>query len=106
MVRSFALIFYSLFSFSPLASQSNESQKETTNSEKKENEEPKEFSWVMNNYFSFGIDSQVCLDFHNMREGHPGLFKSKVVNMGYVSCVFRTFLEETNTTISFHIFFN
>jgi len=37
----------------------------------------------MNNYFSVGIDSQVCLDFHNMRESHPNLFKSKYVNFGW-----------------------
>jgi len=37
----------------------------------------------MNNYFSIGIDSQVCLDFHNMREKNPNLFKSKYVNFGW-----------------------
>eukprot|EP01126_Amoeba_proteus_P042724 TRINITY_DN4655_c0_g1_i2.p1 TRINITY_DN4655_c0_g1~~TRINITY_DN4655_c0_g1_i2.p1 ORF type:complete len:427 (+),score=104.69 TRINITY_DN4655_c0_g1_i2:372-1652(+) len=38
---------------------------------------------VMNNYFSIGIDSQVCLDFHNLRETHPGLFWHKYVNFGW-----------------------
>jgi len=37
----------------------------------------------MNNYFSIGIDGQVCLDFHNMRENNPNLFKSKIVNFGW-----------------------
>eukprot|EP01127_Copromyxa_protea_P013215 TRINITY_DN353_c0_g2_i1.p1 TRINITY_DN353_c0_g2~~TRINITY_DN353_c0_g2_i1.p1 ORF type:complete len:771 (+),score=240.94 TRINITY_DN353_c0_g2_i1:55-2313(+) len=40
-------------------------------------------SFSMNNYFSIGIDSQVCLDFHNLRDSHPGLFRHKLINFGW-----------------------
>eukprot|EP01125_Pyxidicula_operculata_P013293 TRINITY_DN4397_c0_g1_i1.p1 TRINITY_DN4397_c0_g1~~TRINITY_DN4397_c0_g1_i1.p1 ORF type:complete len:369 (-),score=52.73 TRINITY_DN4397_c0_g1_i1:420-1526(-) len=38
---------------------------------------------VVNNYFSIGIDSKVCLDFHQMRTQKPDLFKNKWVNMAW-----------------------
>jgi len=38
---------------------------------------------VVNNYFSVGIDSKVLLDFHNMRNNHPGLFASQFVNLAW-----------------------
>lgn len=33
--------------------------------------------FVMNNYFGIGIDAEVCLDFHNAREGKPDKFNSR-----------------------------
>ncbi|KAG5185607.1 ATP-NAD kinase-like domain-containing protein [Tribonema minus] len=34
----------------------------------------------MGNYMGIGVDGQVALEFHNMREAHSGLFFSRVVN--------------------------
>lgn len=67
----------------PTALSESTSGNKTAEKEGGEKEKDKQFNWVMNNYFSIGIDSQVCLDFHNMREEHPGLFKSKFVNFGW-----------------------
>lgn len=33
-------------------------------------------------YFSVGLDAQIALQFHNMREANPGLFKSRTLNKG------------------------
>lgn len=40
------------------------------------NEDPTTI-FVMNNYFGIGIDAEVCLDFHNEREGKPDKFNSR-----------------------------
>ena len=33
--------------------------------------------FVMNNYFGFGIEAELCLDFHNAREENPNKFNSR-----------------------------
>jgi len=38
---------------------------------------------MMNNYFSIGLDSKVCLDFHNLRNKNPELFKNRFINYGW-----------------------
>lgn len=35
---------------------------------------------VLNNYTSFGVDAQMTLDFHTLRESSPGLFPTQMVN--------------------------
>ena len=39
---------------------------------------PKKF--IMSNYFSFGIDAKIALDFHNKRNDQPNLFTSQAMN--------------------------
>jgi len=36
--------------------------------------------FVLSNYFSFGVDAKIALNFHNMRNAQPGLFSSQNVN--------------------------
>ena len=38
---------------------------------------------VMNNYFSFGLDAEIALDFQTAREKNPKLFQSQVGNKLY-----------------------
>ena len=40
-------------------------------------------SLVMNNYFSIGVDAEVALKFHRLREEKPKLFKSRFINKGW-----------------------
>jgi len=37
-------------------------------------------TFVLNNYFSIGLDAQIALQFHNRRESNPSLFKSRTLN--------------------------
>ncbi|XP_020283288.1 diacylglycerol kinase theta isoform X2 [Pseudomyrmex gracilis] len=37
---------------------------------------------VMNNYFGIGLDADLCLDFHTMREENPNKFNSRFRNKG------------------------
>ena len=37
----------------------------------------------MNNYFSVGVDAEVALKFHRLREEKPQLFKSRFINKGW-----------------------
>ena len=39
--------------------------------------------WVLNNYFSFGLDAKIALKFHEIREENPQLFKSRTINKGF-----------------------
>jgi diacylglycerol kinase (ATP) len=36
---------------------------------------------VMNNYFSYGVDAEISLKFHNEREAHPDRFSSQAKNV-------------------------
>jgi len=52
----------------------------TPTDESAKSKEPESF--VLNNYFSIGLDAQIALQFHNMREQNPSLFKSRTLNKG------------------------
>merc|ERR1712137_1180993 len=52
----------------------------TPTDESAKSKEPESF--VLNNYFSIGLDAQIALQFHNMREANPSLFKSRTLNKG------------------------
>jgi len=46
-------------------------------------EEPKVETRLMNNYFSIGVDAEIALSFHKMRESNAKLFQSQLVNKGW-----------------------
>jgi diacylglycerol kinase (ATP) len=42
-----------------------------------------EVSWILNNYFSVGVDAEIVLNFHSMRESHHSLFQGVMLNKGW-----------------------
>ena len=43
--------------------------------------------FVMNNYFGIGLDADVCLTFHNLREEKPEKFNSRMHNKGVYASI-------------------
>lgn len=39
--------------------------------------------FIMNNYFSMGVDAEIVLGFHQLRESHQSLFQGVLVNKGW-----------------------
>ncbi|XP_063407865.1 diacylglycerol kinase theta-like isoform X4 [Mytilus galloprovincialis] len=59
--------------------------------------------FVMNNYFGIGIDAEVCLDFHNAREGKPDKFNSRFHNKGvYVKIGLRKMINRRSLVRDLH----
>ena len=58
-------------------------------------DEPNMF--VMNNYFSIGIDAELCLEFHMKREEKPERFTSRLHNKGvYVRSSIRKMMKKSS----------
>lgn len=53
-------------------------------------------SYVMSNYFSYGLDAKIALQFHNARNQTPGLFSSHMGNkLMYIGYGFQSMMENT-----------
>lgn len=61
-------------------------------------DEPNMF--VMNNYFSIGLDAELCLEFHMKREEKPERFTSRLHNKGvYVRSSIRKMMKKSSKII-------
>jgi diacylglycerol kinase family enzyme len=48
---------------------------------------PEPQTFIMNNYFSIGVDAEIALSFHHLRELHTGLFQNVLINKGWYGAI-------------------